>query len=159
MHNKTAPEAQAKLTSRSLPDLTIIAIHGELDVASTADLRERLFVALCHAESAVIIDLSGVSFCDATGLALLVGARRRARLHGLILTLAAPRPHVSRLLHITGLHRVFTIHATLAMAQRHHRSAALRPWPEPPPSPTKGAALVGLRAEGDWSLSGPGGAG
>jgi anti-sigma B factor antagonist len=58
-----------------------------------------------------------VSFCDASGLALLVGAQRRARLHGLTVILAAPPPKMSKLLRITGLDRAFTIHATLAAAR------------------------------------------
>jgi anti-sigma B factor antagonist len=58
----------------------------------------------------VIIDLSGVSFCAVSRLALLIGAKRRARLHGLTIALAAPRPNVAKLLRITGLDRAFTIH-------------------------------------------------
>lgn len=63
---------------------------------------------------------------------MLVGTRRRARLHGLIIVLAAPRPNVGKILRITGLDRAFIIHPTLASAQlgfepTDHRAAARTP--------------------------------
>ncbi|REE96714.1 STAS domain-containing protein [Thermomonospora umbrina] len=120
------PAAGATMTSRRVPGHLVIALHGELDVASTTALREALLVALHRsAGTPVIIDLSEVSFCDAAGLALLVGADRRARLQGHPLALAAPRPQMSRLLHVTGLDHAFTVHATLADA-RQSRARAVR---------------------------------
>jgi anti-anti-sigma factor len=108
---------RARLLSRRRPDHTVIAILGELDVATTADLRNRILTAMNHTTTRMIIDLSGVSFCDASGLAVLVGAQRRAGLRGLTLSLAAPPPLLKRILGITGLNRAFTIHPTVASAQ------------------------------------------
>jgi anti-anti-sigma factor len=126
MHHTTT---RARLLSRRASGQTIIAIHGELDIATTAALRDRILTTLANTTTPVIIDLTAVSFCDASGLALLVGTQRRAALHGVTLTLAAPRPNVTKLLRITGLDRAFTIHPTLAAAQlghprTHHRTAA-----------------------------------
>lgn len=109
---------------------TVIALHGDLDIATAPDVRERLIAALRRATAPVIIDLSGVTFCDANGLALLIAARRRARHDGLGLVLAAPRPPMVKLLRITGLHRAFTVHPTLAEARRH-RKPATRPATSP----------------------------
>jgi anti-anti-sigma factor len=111
---------RARLFSRRLPGHTVIAVHGELDIATTASLRVRILTVLTDTTMPVIIDLSGVSFCDASGLALLVGARRRASLHGVAINLAAPRPNVAKLLRITGLDRAFSIHPTLASARLAH---------------------------------------
>lgn len=74
------------LTRERLSDHTVIAISGELDIASTPSLRERLYVALRDPGMYVIIDLSGMTSCDASGLAMLVGARRRMEANGTILT-------------------------------------------------------------------------
>jgi anti-sigma B factor antagonist len=46
-----------------------------------------------------------VSHCDASGLAVLIGTGRRARLLGGFLRLAAVSPQVDQWLHITGLHQ------------------------------------------------------
>jgi anti-anti-sigma factor len=64
----------------------------------------------------LIIDLSGMSFCDVAGLAVLIGTQRRATARGIVVRLAAPRPQVLKLLRITGLDHRFTICATLADA-------------------------------------------
>jgi hypothetical protein len=86
-----------------------------------------------EADAPGAIDLSGVSFCDATGLAVLIGTQRRARARGITVRLAAPRPQMTRLLRITGLDRSLTICATLADAlptQRDRPPAATSPPPE-----------------------------
>src|SRR4051794_1741957 len=104
--------AGTRLLSRRLPGHTFIAMHGELDIATTASLRVRILTILKDTTAPVIVDLSGVSFCDASGISMLLGVRRRARLHGLTITLAAPRSNVAKLLRVTGLDRAFTIHPT-----------------------------------------------
>lgn len=111
---------RARLFSRRLPGHTVIAIRGELDFVTTAPLRARILTLLANITTPVTIDLSGVSFCDASGLALLVGTQRRARLHGLTVTLAAPRPNVTKLLRITGLDRAFVVRPTVADARLAH---------------------------------------
>lgn len=95
---------------------TIIDLRGDLDVAATMPLRERLLRVLHHSGKQLIIDLSAVSRCTAPALAVFVGTQRRARLLGITLRLAAPRPDVAKLLHCTGLDRSLTVHPTLTHA-------------------------------------------
>ena len=49
----------------------------------------------------LVIDLSGVSFCDVSALAVLVATQRRAGRLGITVRLSAPRPQVTRLLRVT----------------------------------------------------------
>jgi anti-anti-sigma factor len=114
MHQTTS---RVRLLSRTMGGHTVLAVNGDLDIATTAELRDRIVGVLKDATGPVIIDLTGVSFCDATGLALLVGARRRARLSGLTVVLAGPGRTVSKLLRITGLDRAFTIYPSVAAAK------------------------------------------
>lgn len=117
MPTRTA-STEVGLSREQRADHTVIALDGELDIASTPSLRERLHAALADAALAdaalsdagprVVFDLSGVTFCDASGLALLVDARRRTGPGGTVV-LAAPRPQLLRLLRVTGLDRVFTV--------------------------------------------------
>lgn len=95
---------------------TVVTVRGDLGSNTTAGLRDRLLPVLRHTTTPVIFDLSEVSSCDAAGLALLVGARRRAKLHGVGSVLAGPQPHVRNLLRSTGLHRIFTIHPSVTAA-------------------------------------------
>ncbi|MER6003998.1 STAS domain-containing protein [Nonomuraea angiospora] len=84
---------------------TTVRLTGEVDIFTSPALRSRLLGALKYSTSLLILDLSAVSFCDAAGLAVLVGVQRRARSMGITLALAAPRPFMSKLLHIAGLDR------------------------------------------------------
>jgi anti-anti-sigma factor len=105
---------EASLSVLSEPACTIARLEGELDIATAPALRERLLGVLRPGVRLLIIDLSGVSFCDVAGLAVLIGMQRRATARGITVRLAAPRPQVAQLLRITGLDRSFTICAALA---------------------------------------------
>jgi anti-anti-sigma factor len=120
-------QAQAGLSVLSLPGFTIARLAGEIDIATTPALRERLLSVPGPDVRLLIIDLSGVSYCDVSGLAVLIGAQRRARGLGITVRLAAPRPQMARLLRVTGLESHFTICATLddaLPAQRGKRQTA-----------------------------------
>ncbi|MGW0810633.1 STAS domain-containing protein [Nonomuraea sp. NPDC002799] len=68
-------------------------------------LRRQLLDTLRHSTNLLILDLSQVSFCDSSGLAVLVGIQHRARIQGITLTLANLRPYTSHVLRLTGLDR------------------------------------------------------
>ena len=100
------------LSVRSKGGYTVVTISGELDISSAPMLREQLLGLLRPGASRIVIDLSRVTFCDASGLAVLVGASRRAGLLADVLRLAAPAPLVATVLRLTGLHSRFQIFAT-----------------------------------------------
>ncbi|GAA4556474.1 STAS domain-containing protein [Planotetraspora kaengkrachanensis] len=107
---------RARPLAASWPAHTIVRAHGEIDIATSPALRMRLRNAMRRSENVLILDLSDVSFCDASGLAVLVGIQRRARQCGITLRLAAPSRRMTRLLQITDLDQSFTIHPTLSSA-------------------------------------------
>ena len=125
--------AQVSVSVLSRPAFTIARLEGELDIATTPALRERLLSVFSPGMRLLIIDLSGVSFCDVSTLAVLVGAQRRASGLGITVRLAAPRPQMAKLLRVTGLDRHFTICAAfddaLPVQRRKPRTAA-----SPPPA-------------------------
>jgi anti-sigma B factor antagonist len=104
-------------------DRTIVRLGGALDVAAAPALRERLIGVLHRGTSLLVLDLSGVLSCDVSGLAVLIGTQRRARLLGIVVRLAAPSPPVAKLLRSTGLDRSFTICPDLsgALAAERHK--------------------------------------
>jgi anti-anti-sigma factor len=105
MESGIAVNPSPGVSVRTVGGITIAELAGELDIASAPALREQLLGLLRPGSSRLYIDLSKVSFCDASGLAVLVGIGRRARLLGGFLRLAAVSPQADRVLHITGLHR------------------------------------------------------
>ncbi|MCF6466953.1 STAS domain-containing protein [Nonomuraea sp. MG754425] len=84
---------------------TSVRLSGEIDIFTSAALRGQLLDTLRTSTSVLVLDLSEVTFCDAGGLAVLVGIQRRARAQGITMTMTAPRPFMSRLLRLTGLNR------------------------------------------------------
>src|SRR5579862_8243372 len=108
--------AGANLLAPADPGFTIARLEGELDIATAPALRERLFTVFSPGMRLLIIDLSGVSFCDVSALAMLVGTQGRARRLGITVRLAAPCSQMAKLLRVTGLDGHFTICATLADA-------------------------------------------
>ena len=83
---------EASLPVPADPGFTIARLEGDLDVATMPALRERLFSVFRPGLRLLIIELSGVSFCDVSALAVLVGTQCRAGKLGITVRLAAPRP-------------------------------------------------------------------
>jgi anti-anti-sigma factor len=103
---------------RSVPPggRTIVSVLDDLDFAAAPALRERLIDMLHRDTGLLILDLSHVRFCDAAGLAVLIGTQRRARLLGIPMRLVAPSLPVTQALGSTGLTRNFTICSDLSAA-------------------------------------------
>ena len=117
----------------ALDGTVIVAIRGDLDIASAPAVRERLLSLLRPGACRLVVDMSEVRYADASGLAVLASTQRRAVLLGGGLSLAAPRPEVAVALTVTGLSRQLTAYPTVPAA------AAGRP---PGPSVMAGPALT-----------------
>ncbi len=74
----------------------------------------------------MVLDLSGLTFCDSTGITVFVTAHRRSQAAGSSLGLAGVSPAQMRVLQMVGLDEVFTFHADVDEAVRAARS----PLPE-----------------------------
>ena len=115
-HSAAQDDASLSLPSRAdRGGYVIAALRGELGIASAPAVHEQL-LSLLRAASHLIIDLSAVEHADASGLAVLVGSGRRARLLGGSLRLAAPSPEVARVLSATRMNRYLDIFPTVRAA-------------------------------------------
>jgi anti-sigma B factor antagonist len=87
-----------------------MSLDGEIDLYTAPRLHGEL-VTILSAETPVqiVVDMSGVEFCDSTGMNVLLAAHRRAREQGGDLELAAPRSAIRKILQVTGLESVFTV--------------------------------------------------
>jgi anti-sigma B factor antagonist len=81
-----------------------LALHGELDLATVPVLMESLDACERDDESVVALDLTGLSFLDASGLKAILNAHRRAiRRHERGLVLVNPSRDIRRLLELTAI--------------------------------------------------------
>lgn len=90
----------------------VLAVSGEVDVHSAPDLGDRIAEVLGDGQHRLVVDLNGVEFMDSTGLGVLVAGYNRAQELGGTLELVCEVERVTKLLRITGLDDVFTIHPT-----------------------------------------------
>lgn len=92
--------------------IQLVAVSGELDLSNSAELRRRVESAVRAGGAAVVIDLSGLTHMDSTGLASLIAAHQLVRERRGRLALVIGSEPVRRTVEVRGLDRLFTIFAT-----------------------------------------------
>lgn len=110
------PAANAEGRSGPAVQSVVITPRGELDHHTADLLREPLERCVEDGRRRLVVDCSGLEFCDSTGLNVLLGARLKAEAVGGRVYLAAMTPVVARLFEITGAGAVFAVHDTVAEA-------------------------------------------
>jgi anti-sigma B factor antagonist len=90
----------------------VLDLRGEVDLATAPQLRRGLHDLVDQGHHRIAIDLGNVEFMDSTGLGVLIGSLKRVKEAGGALVLAGIRPAVARVFEVTGLDRIFTIHAS-----------------------------------------------
>lgn len=104
------PATPGNLTIHSELDAQgiVLALTGELDLASAPELGRQLRELGCTHPGRLLIDLSGLDFMDSTGIALLIRAQGSANSNGHRLTLRPGPAQVQRLFELTGACAHFT---------------------------------------------------
>jgi anti-sigma B factor antagonist len=96
---------------------TVLAVAGELDVDTAAQLRVRLWATLGNAYAAqLVIDLTEVGFMDVAGLHVLCEARHLVEGVDGQLRLVCPQERLLRLFRLTGLDRTLYLCSRLEEA-------------------------------------------
>ena len=95
---------------------TVVQVVGEIDVYTAPQLRERLDAEIDAGRYDLVVDLSGVSFMDSTGLGVLVGRLKQIRLNDGSMRLVCAHDRVLKVFVITGLDKVFAIYPTVGEA-------------------------------------------
>ncbi len=104
------PVPQLRVTEEDVDDQThVLALRGELDVATVPRLADPLREAIAAGKTAVVIDLGELTFLDSTGLMVLLNGLRRVVRQGGNLVIVCTNPTVLRLFDITGTATTFTV--------------------------------------------------
>jgi anti-sigma B factor antagonist len=103
------------LGSRERGGHVVVVLRGELDLADAADVAAALGT-LAALEPRIIVDLAGLEFIDARGVAALVLGRKLSRRAGGDLLLAAPRQRVLRVLTVTRQADDLSVHVGVEAA-------------------------------------------
>ncbi len=90
----------------------LLEVFGELDLASAPRLCSLLDAARIQRVKRLVVDLTGVDFCDSTGLRALLGAASEVRAHGgRFAIVCPPAGNVARLLDVVGAAEWMVIHS------------------------------------------------
>ena len=104
----------------------VLYVSGELDIATAPLLRSRSTDLLHGSATPLLIDLSGVTFCDSSGLSAMVAAERAAGMQRISLAFVKVSDPVAKLFRITNLDHCLRIYTDLptAVAKLPHPTSA-----------------------------------
>jgi anti-sigma B factor antagonist len=97
----------------------VIAVSGELDIATAPVLRDCLAVAIEIGRHRLVIDLSAISFLDSVALATIVHAKQWLPEDGKMVLAIDPTSYVMLVFKGAGLANVIDLVATRAQAIEH----------------------------------------
>lgn len=110
------------MNTRTTPAGPVIELTGDLDHHTTPEVRAALPALGLYPGQQLVFDLGALTFCDSTGITVLIAARNHAIAAEASIVLAAVPDRVSRIFRMVGLDRVFPTFPTAQDAE-----AAWRP--------------------------------
>lgn len=100
-----------KISTRNVDGVEIIALEGKITIgAGDLQLREVITQCLNEGKQNILLDMSGVSTIDSSGIGELVGSFTTVTNRGGKLKLLHLPPKVTDLLQVTQLITVFEVH-------------------------------------------------
>jgi anti-sigma B factor antagonist len=107
-----------RITTRDAATGPVVELFGALDYANVAELHEALALLSLRPGQRLVLDMSGLEFCDSSGITALIAARSNAQSVQADAALAAVPPNTLRVLRIVGLDQIFAIHPDSESATR-----------------------------------------
>ena len=105
--------ATVEVSFTALPAHVRTARLVALAVARRAGVSDELIDLVSGGKYHLVVDMEGVDFLDSTGLGVLVGGLKRVRAHEGSLRLVCTQERILKIFRITGLTKVFPIHASV----------------------------------------------
>ncbi len=92
---------------------TVLALNGEVDMQTSPAARKQI-LELLDKKNALLVDLSGISYIDSSGVASLVEGLQLAKSHKVNFGLAGVSPAALQVLRLARLDMVFSIYDSVA---------------------------------------------
>ena len=108
---------ELRISVSAEPTYTLVTLAGECDLHTGRQLRDVLTSEVSRGARRMILELSGLSFMDSTGMQVLLSVRTVLNVRGGILALAAPQPVVARILELTGADQYIPVYGSLEDAR------------------------------------------
>jgi anti-anti-sigma factor len=108
-------------------DAAVVSVRGQLDVDTAPALHSAFEELSARAVTMIVIDLTGLEFCDSIGLSTFVVAHRRCVDSGGWVRVAGPTPFLARLLSVVGVADAVPMYRSVEAAQRADPAQLIRP--------------------------------
>lgn len=108
---------QLTVRTRTTAAGPVIAVAGELDHLTAPEVRAVLPGLVLRPGQQLVVDLGSLTFCDSTGITVLIAARNHALAARATIALAAVPDQVGRIFSMVGLDQVFPTHPTAQDAE------------------------------------------
>jgi anti-sigma B factor antagonist len=107
--SQSEQDQELRITT-SKEDLSdVLSLIGEIDMASAPELQRACMAAVDDGAKKVILDTSGVTFIDSTGLGVIIALQKRLRAEGGEASIRNPSSVLRRLIQVTNLDRVVPV--------------------------------------------------
>ncbi len=97
---------------------SIVTLSGDVDLESSPDAR-RVLLECAGRKRPILVDMSGVTYIDSSGVASLVETYQAARGLGFTFALVALSDSALRVLQLARLDKVFTIFDSIEEGLKH----------------------------------------
>lgn len=97
------------MASVTNPEPGVLALEGEIDLHESPHVKAQLDPLIAHKLPRIVVDLSGVSYIDSSGLALFIEALQRIQAYGGQLALCGLAASVRTIFEIARLDQIFRI--------------------------------------------------
>ncbi len=98
-----------KIKSKEKENIGVIVVEGEVDMFTSPNLRDKLLPLFEKGVKGVIVDLTGVSFMDSSGIATLVEGLQWSKKDNKEFVITGLGTNVRNALALTKLDNVFNI--------------------------------------------------
>jgi len=105
-----------QITERTEDTIPIVSITGDIDLENSPKLREYLKPKASQKTPRLLLDFTGVSYIDSSGLATLIEYFQSVQGFGGKLALASLSPRVKNVFEIVRLEQIFSLHPDIPSA-------------------------------------------
>lgn len=107
----------ASIEARDLPGARLVTLRGEVDLSNAREVMEAVRAAVTHDATLVVLDLSGTTYLDSAGIAMVFRLAERLghRRQELRLVVPADAP-IRRGLELTRVTTLLTVHESAETA-------------------------------------------
>lgn len=96
--------------------IALVRVSGELDYDGVAALEDAVRSVRALGSHCLLVDLSGLTFMDSSGVNALLKARRDTHVSGGWMRIAGPQPSVLRVIELVGLDQAIPLYADVSEA-------------------------------------------